>query len=482
MKAKKSQRLTYTVSKLNIRMWFGLMGILLGLNLGLLFASAVYVVVHAEEKLERVKIALEEEHLEGESFFPLLDLQIYATKGPRGILLPRFLQPLFPEKTVHGLRSIHLTSLHPSFWHRIEGLVYRIEFYEYGIELTLEPVVSLLKRIFLVFLILQGYYLLKSVVSGGRLIGRTLLPLTELAEKAQSLSFDQGPFTQKEIDALAGKLEGITASDLDTPLELDSSQDELNHVTQAINKMLERINASYAAQARFVSDASHELRTPIAAIQGYANLLDRWGKHDTEALEESICAIKDEAASMKELIEQLLFLARGDNHSLALQKEAFSLKDLAHLVLKEFKMMDPSHVFSERLQDVWVVADMGLIKQVLRILMDNAIKYSKPGGGITLSVFAEQERGVLMVQDEGIGIPPDAVPRIFDRFFRADASRARATGGTGLGLSIAKWIVERHGGRIDVLSREGIGTRVSVFIPKSKEQGLQKKEGGHDLG
>jgi len=246
---------------------------------------------------------------------------------------------------------------------------------------------------------------------------------------------------------------------------VDDTQSELKTLASAINGMLDRINESYRSQARFVSDASHELRTPISVIQGYANLLDRWGKKDEKTLQESIDAIKDETANMKGLVEQLLFLARGDNNTLALQIERFELSSLAVEVLRETQMIDGGHEYDSTVTPVIINADKGLIKQAMRILIDNAMKYTPPGKQIKVSVSNAHGYAQLCVQDEGIGIPPDAVPKIFDRFFRADESRARTTGGTGLGLSIAKWITERHGGHMEVLSRQDIGTRISIMLP-----------------
>jgi len=168
---------------------------------------------------------------------------------------------------------------------------------------------------------------------------------------------------------------------------------------------------------------------------------------------------------MKGLGEQLLFLARGDNNTMSLQMETFDLDLLAQEVMRETEMIDNGHEFSSNTESLSVYTDKGLIKQVLRILIDNAIKYSNPGGRITLSVAGKGESALLTVQDEGIGIPPEAVPRIFDRFYRADQSRTKSTGGTGLGLSIAKWIAQRHGGHMEVLSRKDIGTRIFIAIP-----------------
>uniref|UniRef100_UPI00262B9AA0 sensor histidine kinase n=1 Tax=uncultured Flavonifractor sp. TaxID=1193534 RepID=UPI00262B9AA0 len=211
---------------------------------------------------------------------------------------------------------------------------------------------------------------------------------------------------------------------------------------------------------------SHELRTPIAVIQGYANLLDRWGKDDPATRQEAIDAIRQEADSMKALVEQLLFLARGDNDSMQVRFEPFDLTEVAGEVLRETQMIDQSHKFAARWSlPVPVWADLGLMKQALRVLVDNAIKYTPPGGRI--AIWAEGADGLarLSVEDEGQGIGRESLPHIFDRFYRTDESRARQTGGTGLGLSIAKWIADRHGGWFEVTSWPDVGTRITLVLP-----------------
>lgn len=328
---------------------------------------------------------------------------------------------------------------------------------------------------FWTMVILEGVLLFAGLNSRARRIRRTLRPIAELAETARTLN-SAASFTPREMEAIAGKLNGINASRLDTRIAVDSTQVELKNLAGAINGMLDRINESYRAQVRFVSDASHELRTPIAVIQGYASLLDRWGKNDEKALQESITAIKSETENMKQLVEQLLFLARGDNDTMMLQMERFDLSELAEQVVRETKMIDPAHVFEAGIGSAWVQADEALMKQAMRILVDNAVKYTPAGGKITVSVGTVGEEVRLTVQDEGIGIAPEAVPRIFDRFFRTDESRARATGGAGLGLSIAQWIAERHAGRMEVLSREGVGTRISMVLPAAEKSVKEEKK------
>lgn len=273
--------------------------------------------------------------------------------------------------------------------------------------------------------------------------------------------------SRQELEALAGELEKINATHLDSRIDLPATQKELRSLAQAINAMLDRINKAYSAQMRFVSDASHELRTPIAVIQGYASLLDRWGKDDPEALQESINAIRSEAKSMENLVEQLLFLARGDNDTQPVKRTHFDLTALAGEVLREEEMIHEDRIFLPRWgeEPVPVYADQGLIKQVMRILMDNSVKYSGPDSRVYLRVMVLDGHARVTVQDEGMGISPEGIPHIFDRFYRTDQSRDRKTGGTGLGLSIAKWIIDRHGGWFEVVSREGVGTRISFLLP-----------------
>ena len=231
--------------------------------------------------------------------------------------------------------------------------------------------------------------------------------------------------------------------------------------------MLDRIELAYNGQKQFVSDASHELRTPIAVIQGYADLLDRWGKDNPQVRDEAIAAIRSEAQNMKELVEKLLFLARHDKKTLRLKPERFDARDLVEETLRETELIAGARrVQTGRLDAALVQADRGALKQALRILLDNAVKYTPEGGTITLACEAGPDSAALSVSDTGMGISASELNAIFDRFYRADAARSGETPGHGLGLSILKIIVLSSGGKIRVRSALGKGSTFTILLPR----------------
>ena len=323
---------------------------------------------------------------------------------------------------------------------------------------------------------------------------RLLRPLDRMAQTAQRLTDEAGarraaereqarrfmarsgadPVDSRGVDEqkfqnLEHAIERIDIGD-----RLSTGDKDLQGLEDAINNLLNRMHAAYRQQAQFVSDASHELRTPIAVIQGYVRMLDRWGKDDEKVLEEAIGAIKSETEHMKTLVEQLLFLARGDSGRQQLEPEPVDLAALMDGVLEEYRMIDEAHEWRRGTMDpAPATADPALIKQAARVLIDNAVRYTPEGGSIRLSAGRDGETVWLEVQDGGIGISEEDVPRVFDRFFRADEARDRQSGGTGLGLSIARWIVERHDGHFEVTSRPGIGTRMRVCLPARETDILQ---------
>lgn len=316
-------------------------------------------------------------------------------------------------------------------------------------------------------------FFLGQMLSGRRTARRLLRPLDRMARAARELGRSAAKVSAPPPVADDGKLhdleDAISRMRPDHPEEkLDMGDRDLAGLQDAINGLLERMQEAYMQQARFVSDASHELRTPIAVIQGYAGMLDRWGKQDEKILDESISAIKSEAAYMSKLVEQLLFLARGDTGRNRMEFRPLDLSRLVEEVCEDSRLIDPKHDWRvEARSAAPCVGDWDMLKQCARILSDNALKYTPEGGIIYLRAYANDAGEACMeVQDTGIGISGEDMQHVFDRFYRSDPARARQSGGTGLGLSIAKWIVERHGGHFELLSREGLGTRMTVCLPK----------------
>ena len=317
-------------------------------------------------------------------------------------------------------------------------------------------------------------------------IRRQLRPLDALAEAAQRLSESGygaagtagGNKAAKDARPRNGDGQAVHIQSLESAIgrlspvspgaRLHTGDASLAGLENAINGMLDRMQQAYSQQTRFVSDASHELRTPIAVIKGYADLLARWGKQDEKVLDEGIAAIRTEAERMGKLVEQLLFLARGDSGRTQPKLRRIQLAPLVSEVYEESEMIHPEHVWQFQCVDAAEAdADDALLKQAVRILVDNAVKYTKPGERIRLRVLLGTDGApCIEVQDSGIGISEEDMTHVFERFFRADPARNAGTGGTGLGLAIAKWIVDRHGGHFELRSEPDAGTRITICLPK----------------
>lgn len=323
----------------------------------------------------------------------------------------------------------------------------------------------------LVLMVMQILDLIMMAFSGTAQVRRELRPLNQIAARAQELS--EMAFDETKYHSLEDAISNLRVDAMENGIHMHDK--DLQGIETALNGLLERIRASYKQQTQFVSDASHELRTPIAVIQGYVNMLDRWGKKDTAILEESIEAIKNEANHMQKLVEQLLFLARGDSNRQSLDMKNQELNSILREVYEESLMIDENHRYRfEESGTVEVYGDSDMLKQSARILIDNAAKYTKQGEEILIRVGAWKDGSPFYgIQDNGIGMSQEDVAHAFDRFYRADAVRNSNTGGTGLGLSIAKWIVDKHQGYYDIVSREGLGTRFSVVFPRYTAQERQ---------
>lgn len=283
------------------------------------------------------------------------------------------------------------------------------------------------------------------------------------------------------IDHMTQSARGIaSAGDLTRRVEQPKTQDEVGRLAATFNEMLARIEELFRAQQRFVADMSHELRSPLTAIRGNLDLLRRGAFENVDERNVSLAAIDSESARMQRMVQDLLLLAQADA-GITIEKRVVELDTLLLDVYRQARLIAGGVKVTLGAEDqAQVLGDPDRLKQLFLNLMDNAIKYTPSGGEVTLSLERDTEGVRVAVIDTGVGIPPQDLAKIFDRFYRVDKARARVPaslglradgtgGGTGLGLAIVKWIVDAHDGKIDVKSEVGKGSTFTVWMPLAKK-------------
>lgn len=282
--------------------------------------------------------------------------------------------------------------------------------------------------------------------------------------------------SRETVGYLIAPLDSITtaadqinrADDLSRRVPYDGSQeDEVGQLVHAFNQTLERLEVLFTSQQRFLADVSHELRTPLTVIKGNVDLMRRMKEFDPEMLD----SVEQESSRLTRLVLDLLLLAKAEAGQLPLTKSNVEFDSLLMEVFNEMRILAGGriHLKLMEIDQLQVNGDRDRLKQVLINLIANAIKFTPAGGDVFLSLSRSGDFAKMIVRDTGPGIPADEVPYIFERFYRVEKSRTRsATSGFGLGLSIAHWIVEQHGGKIEVNSQEGKGTTFAVWIPLGK--------------
>jgi len=270
------------------------------------------------------------------------------------------------------------------------------------------------------------------------------------------------------IALMNAQTQRITAENLSSRLDVTNPRDELGQLATTINALLARLDATFTEQQRFIADASHELRTPLAVLRGETEVALEQNR-GAEDYRESLALIKDEAERLTRIVENLFILARQpvDQHSI--MKEPLRLNEVVSECVRSAQVLATQRGLRLHLDgatsEVHFTGDDEMLKRMLLNLLDNAVKYTSPGGDVGVALSTQNGSARIVVTDSGIGIPSADQPRIFDRFYRVDKARSRALGGAGLGLSIAKWIVEAHGGTIAVQSIPTQGSEFIVDLP-----------------
>lgn len=281
-------------------------------------------------------------------------------------------------------------------------------------------------------------------VGGWFLAGRTLKPVERIADIARS----------------------IGESDLSRRIDVETD-DELGRLGRTLNGMISRLEEAFIKQRRFVADASHELRTPLAVIQAESSLVLEKPR-DPEQYRRSLELVSQEVDYMSEIVGKLLVLARSDAGSEQLNIQDIELSGLLAELGQDLEALAQEKGLSlgfHPLDPLTVRGDRVRLRQLFMNLLDNALRYTPAGGSVTGSVVRKDDLAVVTIGDTGVGIPPEHLPFIFDRFYRVDKARTGGEGGTGLGLSIATSIAKMHGGSIEVESEVGEGSTFRVLLP-----------------
>ncbi|HTA29074.1 MAG TPA: ATP-binding protein [Candidatus Cybelea sp.] len=307
------------------------------------------------------------------------------------------------------------------------------------------PIETLLTHLRLSLLIGVPLLVLVAVGGGFVLVSRALAPVVKIAESAEQ----------------------ITLHNLNERLPLTKTGDELEHLSLALNRMIARLSESFEQNRRFLADASHELRTPLAAWRGEMESVVEQTRGLPELRDRAGSAL-EEVDRLAKIVDALFAISRLDAGEAQQEWARFDLAPLAASTAEQMSLLaeDKGVSIDCHVQDhVCVEGDQARIKQVVVNLLDNAIKYTPAGGAIHLNVRADGGKAILEVVDTGIGIPAEALPHVFERFFRVDRARSREIGGAGLGLAIVKSICTAHGGQVEAQSDASHGSRFIVELP-----------------
>lgn len=458
--------------RVRLTLWYGST-----LALVLIVFSVVLYSVTARSLRDEIDQALEEtasaavRSLEERGFLPLLDEESLLSQFPELARIDKFFQIFSPSGTITirspNIKQHELPLSRAALDASITGkttfesarypkepslrlismpIMYRGSLlYIVQVGTSTKSIEDTLQRLLLVLVVTMPIALAASLASGWFLAGRALRP----------------------VDAITLAAQRIAAGDLSQRLTVSTSPDEIGRLVHTFNDMIGRLDVSFRQIRQFSSDASHELRTPLTVMKGETELVLRRPRPlgDYQAVLESNL---EEIDRMTHIVDELLFLSRADMGEVKMDALPVDLESLVEDIHRQANLLGQDRQIDVVLGTVMPAAVQGdelRLRELLLNLVENAIKYSHPGGKVQVSLVTEGAQAKLAVTDQGIGIAPEDQRRIFNRFFRTDAARGHTKKGTGLGLAICTWIAESHKGRIEVASQPGAGSTFTVTLP-----------------
>jgi heavy metal sensor kinase len=357
-----------------------------------------------------------------------------------------------PQDSHKDLISLTATFNHVPFRLRTELVPIRGQWYTIQMAAPVQEFDEALDKYRGFLFVALPFVLLFSTLSGYFMSRRALAPVDKIIEDARAF----------QVHSLSSRL------------AVPSTGDELQRLSETLNSMLMRIEGSFRKVTQFTADASHELRTPLAIMRTRAELTLRRPRPEAE-YRDALEQVLTELERTSELVERLMLLARADSGQPVLNLVLVDLGEIlrdtsmqAHLLATE-KQIEFSGQIPPK--PIWIDADTASLRRLFLILVDNAVKYTSHGGAVALGCEAVGGSAIITVRDNGIGISPDDLPNIFERFYRADKARSRESGGSGLGLAIGLWIAQAHGGTIEAESAAGQGSIFRVRLPLAAKEG-----------
>lgn len=284
----------------------------------------------------------------------------------------------------------------------------------------------------------------------------------------------------KPLQAMALTMRDIQNKGMQERMRPAANGDEIATLMKMFNDMMDKVEDSFQQQRRFVEDASHELRTPVAIIEGHLSLLRRWGKEDPVILSESLDASLEEFARLKGLVMELLALSRAEQDDQGFEAVLKNPAAAIRRIIERFALIHPEFALEldvDRMDGTILRISNEHLEQILLILLDNAIKYSLEHKEISVHAYSNGKQVGIAITDFGMGVPAKDLPYITDRFYRVDKTRSRDLGGNGLGLAIAKRLVERYEGSLAFQSEENVGTTVTIRLPCMREKSKPSDDG-----